>query len=488
MATAPHDARMNFLCPQCQAKYRIADEKVAGRDSAKMKCRKCGFIIDVQVVARVESVKPPPQSAPPARIAPPAAAPPAPPVPGPEVAEPASKRAPTPRRSVPAPPRREATAGAAPAGRADLPATPPLREPEAALPRLAPPPVLPSAPAVTPPAPLATAINESLRPAAVADEWFVGIADSPIGPLSIDELRARVDKREVTRESLVWRDGMGSWKPLGEVPELALISASAGLPSLPRLPPPISSPTASVPVVSESPESMLQRFGGRPRRHGPHPVTWVAVVVALALGVTIGVVFFKGEPREVVRYVEVPASARPEPSTATSATEVAVAPAEPAASQAAQDAPRKAAGAPRGETPAAPGKGGLTGLASLGGLPPAAGPTAGSTDDVASRSSAGGQLDSGSIQRVVANFTPGVRRGCWQPALEARSPDAPASARVAMTMTVSPGGEVVSASAGADPRGYPGLARCIEGKVRAWKFPASSGTTTVQVPFVFAAQ
>src|SRR5664279_3093981 len=41
---------MKFLCPSCKAKYQIADEKVAGR-SVRMKCRKCGYVIQVSSVA-----------------------------------------------------------------------------------------------------------------------------------------------------------------------------------------------------------------------------------------------------------------------------------------------------------------------------------------------------------------------------------------------------------------------------------------------------
>ena len=37
---------MKFLCPSCKAKYQISDEKVAGR-SVRMKCRKCGHVIQV---------------------------------------------------------------------------------------------------------------------------------------------------------------------------------------------------------------------------------------------------------------------------------------------------------------------------------------------------------------------------------------------------------------------------------------------------------
>src|SRR5690349_2150154 len=48
---------MKFLCPQCKAKYRIADEKLEQRASSKMKCRKCGHIIDIKTAAVPESIR-----------------------------------------------------------------------------------------------------------------------------------------------------------------------------------------------------------------------------------------------------------------------------------------------------------------------------------------------------------------------------------------------------------------------------------------------
>src|SRR5262245_23891426 len=48
---------MKFLCPQCKAKYRIADEKLAQRGTSKMKCRKCGHIIDIKSAAVPESLR-----------------------------------------------------------------------------------------------------------------------------------------------------------------------------------------------------------------------------------------------------------------------------------------------------------------------------------------------------------------------------------------------------------------------------------------------
>src|ERR1019366_3593312 len=41
---------LKFLCEQCKAKYQIADEKAAGK-TVRMKCRKCGYLIEVRAAA-----------------------------------------------------------------------------------------------------------------------------------------------------------------------------------------------------------------------------------------------------------------------------------------------------------------------------------------------------------------------------------------------------------------------------------------------------
>ena len=46
---------MRFLCEQCKAKYQIADEKVAGK-TVRMKCRKCGHLIEVKAEVTETSV------------------------------------------------------------------------------------------------------------------------------------------------------------------------------------------------------------------------------------------------------------------------------------------------------------------------------------------------------------------------------------------------------------------------------------------------
>jgi serine/threonine-protein kinase len=97
----------------------------------------------------------------------------------------------------------------------------------------------------------------------------------------------------------------------------------------------------------------------------------------------------------------------------------------------------------------------------------------------------GSGLDQASVQRTIRSNSPAVRDDCWQPAVSARAPDAPTSARVNVTITVSPSGEVQSVDSSGVPAAYPQLSRCIETKVRTWKFPSARGETVVNVPFVF---
>src|SRR6516165_1394456 len=44
---------MKFVCDNCQAKYQIGDDKVAGK-TVRMKCRKCGYNIKVSPMPGTE--------------------------------------------------------------------------------------------------------------------------------------------------------------------------------------------------------------------------------------------------------------------------------------------------------------------------------------------------------------------------------------------------------------------------------------------------
>lgn len=84
----------------------------------------------------------------------------------------------------------------------------------------APPAAAPAAPPVAPP-PL---------PAA---EWFIGANGQQLGPYDLNALAAQAAAGTLTRESLVWKNGMAAWSAAGQVPELG--GAFAAVP--PPLPP-----------------------------------------------------------------------------------------------------------------------------------------------------------------------------------------------------------------------------------------------------------
>lgn len=354
-----------------------------------------------------------------------------------------------------------------------------------------------------------------------ADEWFVGINGVPVGPIKLAELRAKAASRAVTKESLVWRDGFEEWKPLGSFPELVAIieestsSAHASFEpfehddqtvlaaSMPRSLVEAATAAASVKLSTAAESAVtipaaappkyagvdmveLEQLAGLQRKGGLSFAQVFAMTVAILFGLTVGFVVFSGteKTREVVKYVQVPTEAEKKaekPATNAAETE-----------QADQQTPTQTttkggavAKSGKATTGAEDKQTGLKGLSGLSGL--AAGPAGGPAGNKATNT-AGGPLDSAAVQGTVRRYTSSVKRSCWQPALDTRDANAPTSARVSVTITVAPSGSVQGVSTSGDPRGYRGLASCIARRVQGWQFPASSGQTTVNVPFVFAAQ
>jgi len=54
----------------------------------------------------------------------------------------------------------------------------------------------------------------------LAVEWWVAIADQPVGPIALEVVRHHWDAGEIHPESLVWNAGMAEWAALSSVPEL----------------------------------------------------------------------------------------------------------------------------------------------------------------------------------------------------------------------------------------------------------------------------
>ena len=79
-----------------------------------------------------------------------------------------------------------------------------------------------------------------MTPSDFSDRWFCKTGTSKIGPLSTEQVRTMVDSGALTAESQLWREGMDSWLPAGEVlpnlrsssPSLASTRHPALLPAL----------------------------------------------------------------------------------------------------------------------------------------------------------------------------------------------------------------------------------------------------------------
>ena len=257
---------MRFACDKCQAKYQIADEKVAGK-IVRMKCRKCGASLELRAEKRADgSVRPVPRPArgsQPGRAdatptgaraagtavhakasAPPDAGAAGAPAPG------AGGKRPVPRRVVPPRPAR--------ARRAPPAAAPPSSEPQAAESKpaaVAETPAFdrPVAASLGPPAPSdeedeativkkrslsAPALDAAIAPPSSVPDgdrdegWFVGIDDVPVGPKPRSFLADRLAAGAIGPGSLVWRDGWVDWVPLRTVAALEDLLPAAVQPPL----------------------------------------------------------------------------------------------------------------------------------------------------------------------------------------------------------------------------------------------------------------
>ncbi len=294
------------------------------------------------------------------------------------------------------------------------------------------------------------------------------------------------------------------------VPAIVPLAAPAG-PESSVLAPPVAQPEVVSASTFEAPVPEIATQGlapSVPNRESTSPVSEIppvkagrsslavpfAVLAAVVFGVTMGFVLFGGQKTKIIReVVEVPSTSAGEtsPNSQVESGEVITIPAEDEATETgAEKSAGRGAGTKPGSrrhtskkvSPDAPK--GLKGLSGLAGL---RGPNAGGPSLSGGRKS-GPPLTSSQIQRTVSKYRTSVKRGCWERALMARDKNAPSTARVTVAIKVASSGSVRGATTGGDPKGYRGLASCISRRVKGWKFPRSSGTTTVNVPFVFAAQ
>ncbi len=544
MAPQGEETYVKFLCDQCKAKYQISDDKVAGK-TVRMKCRKCGHMIEVRASVTETSVAGNTAAAAAAAAANQSDAPPAPggpPRPPPPVGKPATlptarsplatslsqQKPPAPRPTQ----RPEALAGAF---KSSMQTT---REDEAALLELS-----------------------------SADEWYCAINGVPVGPIRITELRRKAALGAVTDDSLVWQEGMEEWRPVKTIAELSSLVRDAAANRGPSLGSP-EPPNVRQSVLPPSPGGSGASMRPAPMRPTPpRPGSDRPAPLAASAGRS-NVVPITSRLATAERLDEAPANApqTPAPPGTPQSERFSIAPdpfSAPAAAAASTATPYRepaiaaAAAAPIIVQKAPPnymGIGAMLAIAAFGGVaawaifikppavappaqvivqqmpaPQAAAPTptdAPPTDTaptgsagagkVASRgtAAAAGAKDAGSAPDLssllgglghgpnVANpsgasgggvsltadqIEPVVRShsvGVRRTCWE-RGGSVVSSANETLTLTINGSGRVSNASSsGNDPI----TGTCLEKETRTWQFPATGATSTVAIPFHFVHQ
>ena len=246
----------------------------------------------------------------------------------------------------------------------------------------------------------------------------------------------------------------------------------------------LSSPSLSSPsLVPPAPAAFAPAQPQAESRKGVPLWFWPVLALALAFGGGAAFFVFKQQPPPQPIVVQVPVS-QPQPTQTTASNDVppptptTEPSAAPSASVASNGTKVATGGKGGGTAPAPSQKGGaadLTGLLGGGGSGPAVGPGGGGA------AGSGGGLDQAGVERVVAQHRIGVRRTCW----ERGSNDQKSSVNVTVNATVAPDGSVASTSSSGDD---PVVAKCIEGQVKSWRFPAPGSSTQIAIPFKFVRQ
>jgi predicted Zn finger-like uncharacterized protein len=503
---------VKFLCEQCKAKYQIADDKVAGK-TVRMKCRKCGHLIEMRAEVTESSVATELLSVPSG-----GGGPPAPPRPS----------------AKPATPRSTALAASF------------------ALPR-------PAAPKPErPPGALAGAFksnvqreDESSAPfdmseLSPSDDWYVAINGVPVGPIRISEVRRKASLGAVTEDSLVWQEGLDEWRPLRSFPELAVIVRGALAGARISTPPPPEarssllppSRTSSRPVPSSAqhrataprggllanpppPRSnvvaLTSRLATAERLEAPapkavpvaavadalavpssadsyansgslaaspkKPIPWIPiamVVLAGAFGTTFAIEIARqrSNPPPAVQppapiVVQVPVS--PTPSTGVQQQPIEFGAPTPIATTQGKVAMGGGGGGARA-APSATSTGRSLDLSGLSRSPILPGEDPGSEGPKAP----GQCFSEGQVQQVIGLHQVGVRRACWE-----RNPTTKPTVNVAVALTIGPDGSAQGVTTTSDE---PSVAKCIENDVRGWRFPAMGCSQKTGFSFKFVRQ
>jgi predicted Zn finger-like uncharacterized protein len=266
---------VKFSCNKCDTKYSIADEKVRGK-VLKIRCKKCENIIVLR-----------------------------------EPKEEAQPRGEEATRAVTLDPGmlaslRESLPAQGPAQSA-LPSAQPgaIRQPPQ---RMQTGTNIPVARAPSQPvAPLRVQANQALAPQVrqalpPVEEWYLAIKGQQVGPMALQDVQTRIAHGEADERTYGWRDGMGDWKRLADIPEFkGFVGRTQPPPPPVAPPPPVEDQGGGAQVVD------LQAEIAR-RKRAPQPTEDFQLTQSEAMSIAVPV----RQPTNVGRAQEPAARAQPE--------------------------------------------------------------------------------------------------------------------------------------------------------------------------------
>ncbi len=126
-------------------------------------------------------------------------------------------------------------------------------------------------------------------------QWYVAIAGQSVGPLGIEELKAKLAAGEIGPETMVYGPGAMEWTPLKRVGILSSLLAGDGPPP----PPPSSGPLAD--VIDFTIEGSEMQFVEVELDPGESAVAEAGAMLYMTAGVTMQTIFGDGRRQEKAR-------------------------------------------------------------------------------------------------------------------------------------------------------------------------------------------
>jgi hypothetical protein len=102
-------------------------------------------------------------------------------------------------------------------------------------------------------------------------QWYYSKNSAQLGPITLDELKAKLASGEVAPSDVVWREGMQDWRPAGTLPELAVA-------------PSVAQPVSASPATGQLAESSPYRAPGTVSHAPGMPIPnylWQSIVVTI---------------------------------------------------------------------------------------------------------------------------------------------------------------------------------------------------------------